>query len=280
MGKSKDKSKKRDKKDKRKKKHKKDKKRKLEHSDSESETDTKYSREDPEELYKEKAEKKRREKKEYSSSSESSVDEREKKSKKRKKKRSKKSESSSSSSESSDDEREKKSKRKSKASNHNTDLLGTTISTKDYESVRFKFKVWLERDEKTDKALQEIESKNDLLMLHFGKFIQLWNEGTLNTMYYHKEPEELVEKRADTGVKIGPAAAEKGDDNKFTMKGDNGLSDRYLTGSRDVPWIHQRVNKMRKLKEKRQNRLNAKASAYQEKEKEKMDEFKKVMGLI
>ena len=96
--------------------------------------------------------------------------------------------------------------------------------------------MWLEQDEKVDKTLSEIESKNDLLMLHFGKFTKLWNEGSLSrnfpplpiflnintssflfsfficlAMYYHK-PEEAVEKSAmgpsGSGVMRGPAGPE------------------------------------------------------------------------
>lgn len=40
-----------------------------------------------------------------------------------------------------------------------------------------------------------------------------------------------------------------------------------------------RVSQMKKSKEKRMNRLSAKAEAYQEQENAKMDEFKRIMGL-
>lgn len=40
--------------------------------------------------------------------------------------------------------------------------------------------MWLEEDEKIDTPLSDIESKTDLLMLHFGKFSQLWNDGKLD----------------------------------------------------------------------------------------------------
>lgn len=62
--------------------------------------------------------------------------------------------------------------------------------------VNFLYVAWLEQDEKIDTPLESIESKTDLLMLHFGKFSQLWNEGKLDGM------NNQVEKRREKNNKI------------------------------------------------------------------------------
>jgi len=230
---------------------------------------------------KSKKEKRKRKRKTKELESESDSDVKEYKHKKRKHHKDDSSTHSSSSGSSSDEKTKKKAKKKTKSAKLNTELLGTVISERDYESTRVRFKVWLTEDEKCDLPISEVESKNDLLMSYYGKFTKLWNEGKLHPKYYYRvEDDDTKTELATTStITYGPEALPNPESSKFTARGDGGLSDRYLTGSRHVPWITKRVSQIRNKRKKSADRLSKKAEQYQQKEREKMEDFKRVMGL-